>query len=74
MLVYCSVFPFSGAFDAFADRFAVDGSSGNVFFTSVNLTAAGSVGVGIILPRGDVLNLVAAGNMPRDIVLDVKEG
>ena len=65
---------FSGAFDTFADRFAVDGSSGNVFFTSVNLTAAGFVDVGIISPRGDVLNLVAACNRPRDIVLNVKEG
>ena len=65
---------FSGAYGAFADRFTVDGSSGNVFFTSVNLTAAGFVGVGIISPRGDVLNLVTGDNRPRDIVLDVKEG
>ena len=64
----------SGAYDAYADRFAVDGSSGNVYFTSVNLTSSGFVGVGVISPRGDVLNLVTGGDRPRDIVLDVEEG
>ena len=57
----------------YADRLVVDSTSGNLYYTRAS-AIGGSVGVSVISPRGDNKVLVDGGYIPRDIVLDPREG
>ena len=67
-------FIFSEAYGGYADRFAVDSTSGNLYFTAVNTSGDGFVGVSVISPRGDHVDIVEGGHKPRDIVVDPEYG
>ena len=65
-----------GSRDAFADRFAIDTTSGNLYYTSVSLSPDGSgfKGVSVISPKGDNKDLLTDVDVPRDIVVDPRDG
>lgn len=57
-----------------ADRFAIDYSSGNIFYTAINTTIYGFIGIGILSPDGLHKRLIQYGTSPRDIALDPEDG
>ena len=65
-----------GAENSFADRFAIDSTSGNLYYTSASQSQDGSgfKGVSVISPKGDNRDLVSDVDVPRDIVVDPQDG
>ena len=59
---------------ASADRFAIDYTSGNLYYTSVGTPPFGFSGVGVISPTGKNKKLIQIGVSPRAIVVDPSEG
>lgn len=73
-----SFYCFVGKYNSHPDRFAVDFTSGNIFYTLVDIfgfgLGLGYSGVGVISPSGDHRLLIKYGEKPRDIVIDPSEG
>jgi hypothetical protein len=58
----------------YADRFAIDYPSGNLYYTANPTSQTGFVGIGVISTNSLHKRVLLAGSKPRDIVLDSEEG
>ena len=62
-------------YGAFAERLAIDQTSGNIYFTAVVLGGKGDDSfISVLSPRGEHLPLVSGLDMPRGIVLHPERG
>lgn len=59
---------------SFADRFSIDYSTGNVYYSANALSSTGFTGIGVISSEGLHKRLISFGEKPRAIALDAEEG
>ncbi|XP_052771262.1 low-density lipoprotein receptor-related protein 5-like isoform X2 [Mya arenaria] len=63
-----------GMYHAHPERMAIDYSTGNIFYTSVNTTVLGFSGIAVVTPDGVHKKIVEYGQSPRAIALEPEQG
>ncbi|WAR22312.1 LRP6-like protein [Mya arenaria] len=64
----------TGMYHAHPERMAIDYSTGNIFYTSVNTTVLGFSGIAVVTPDGVHKKIVEYGQSPRAIALEPEQG